>query len=204
VFKPFSIAPDIYYGVSDQLTLGLIHSAASVGVVGAGSGICLAGEEKGCAKVYDNIGLDGIFSLSKGTVDLAAHAGVLVNSFDPMLLSVKLGVLGRFNAGKLAVVFDPWIGIGVTERDAGNKELINVPVNIQFQATPQLAAWVGSGIFGPLDGFGDAYFVPLNIGALFGVSSKIDAGAAFGFLNIGGKNSSADFRALNVFANIRL
>ena len=39
VGKPFSIAPDIYYGVSDKLSVGLTHD----------TGLCLAGEENGCA-----------------------------------------------------------------------------------------------------------------------------------------------------------
>jgi hypothetical protein len=51
VAKPFSIAPDVWYGVSPKLQVGLVHSRmgqtgflGGAGLLGAGAGLCLAGE----------------------------------------------------------------------------------------------------------------------------------------------------------------
>jgi hypothetical protein len=195
VGKPFFIAPDIYYAVSDKLMVGLTHQ----------TGLCLSGKENGCAKVYNDLGLDALFSLTKSaTMELAAHGGFqILQLSDPMFAGLNVGVSGKFTAGKIGVFFDPRIYIGVTERDF-NKEVIYVPVSLGFQATPKLQAHVNTGIAGPLDGFGDFYQIPLGVGALFGVSNKLDVGADFTFPNIGGKGHTADSRILNLRVNFRL
>src|SRR5689334_13339692 len=43
---PISISPDIYYGVNDKLTLGLIHSfSGASGILGEpGRSLCIAGD----------------------------------------------------------------------------------------------------------------------------------------------------------------
>jgi hypothetical protein len=201
VGKPFSIAPDIWYGVSDKLTVGVVHSGfgATGFLGGVGNGLCLAGEEKGCAEVYDNVGFEGKFSLkAEPNMSLAAVGGVhLLTLSDPMFADLKLGLAGAWRSGKISVMFAPSIFIGLTERDF-NKEILFIPVGAMFAANPKLAVGAQTGIAGPLDGFGDAYIVPLSLGGHYAVSDKVMVGAAFSFLNIAGKESSADFRALNL------
>src|SRR5262249_32226978 len=57
-FKPFSVSPDIWYGATDELTVGLVHS--SVGgsgfIGGADNSLCLAGKDNGCADLYRGFG----------------------------------------------------------------------------------------------------------------------------------------------------
>src|SRR4051812_45713682 len=45
VFKPFSISPDIWYGATDDVTVGLVHSGlGTTGFIGlAGQSLCLSG-----------------------------------------------------------------------------------------------------------------------------------------------------------------
>src|SRR4051794_21644683 len=49
VFKPFSISPDLWYGATDDVTVGLVHSGlGSTGFIGGGFGLggqslCLSG-----------------------------------------------------------------------------------------------------------------------------------------------------------------
>lgn len=226
VGKPISLAPAIYYGVNDKLTVGVTHDAGStmwsprpafrtITIVNpldptmtltgvGGAGICLTGEDNGCNKVYDNVGLDALFSLAMGKFSVAAHGGLDVFSFDPFTLSLRAGVLGRYEiAPKIAVSFDPRISIGLTERDF-NKETIDVPAWLWFMASPKLAAYVSSGIAGPLDGFGDAFSIPLGVGANFNVNEKLSAGLDFQFLNIAGKNSTADARAIGIRVGYKL
>src|SRR5882757_2600288 len=44
-FKPVSLAPDLWYGVTDDITLGLVHSGlGETGFIGAvGDSLCLTG-----------------------------------------------------------------------------------------------------------------------------------------------------------------
>ncbi|MCC6993835.1 MAG: hypothetical protein IT370_04325 [Deltaproteobacteria bacterium] len=193
--KPFAIAPDIYYGVSDVLNVGLIH----------GTGLCLAGKENGCAKVYNDVGIDAIYALTLKQFQAGAHVAVLVGSFDPeVVLGANVGVLLQYTMGKINFYFDPKVYIGLTQRDAGNKEKIDAPLEIDYQVTPKLAASLFTGIGGPLDGFADFMAVPVGVGALFGMSNKLDVGGAFVFPNLAGKGGTADARALNIFVNFRM
>lgn len=214
VAKPISIAPSVWYGVSDKLAVGLTHDGGTTPYSPRpfpGLGICLSGEENGCGKVYDNVGVDVLFGIKdEAKMGLAVHGGVIVESFDPMTLSLRAGVLGRYNASdKISVVFDPAIFIGLTERDGaevapgvtvgGNKEVIDVPLWLWFNVNEKLGAYVHTGINGPLDGFGDAFLIPLGLGATYKVNEKLGVGGDFHFLGIAGSDAaSADFRTLGV------
>ena len=210
--KPIDIVPNIYYGVSDALSIGVAHNpgAEIFQVAGLGSGLCLAGTSGGCAKVYNSVSLDGLFSFSRsGTMDLGAHAGLDFLQFSPdMLMSVRVGVKGKTLAGPLVLVFDPAINIGVTKRDAGNKEVLQIPVRVGYMATPQLNVGVSTGLFGfldpPVGGFGDTYAIPVALGGTFGVNSNLDVRAQFSFDNLAGKGGGADFRSLSVGAAYRM
>jgi hypothetical protein len=200
VAKPFSLAPSVRYGVNEKITVGVTHDLGTTKYSPRpvpGAGICLAGKENGCAKVYDNIGLDVLFGAVQGKTSVAIHGGLEVLSFDPLLLDIRAGALIKFDANeKISVVADPWILVGLTERDAGNKELLNVPVYVWFNANEKISVYGATGIYGPLDGFGDAYGIPLGLGGNFAANEKLTVGADFWFENIAGKGSSADFRSL--------
>ncbi|CAN5872285.1 hypothetical protein BH11MYX3_BH11MYX3_10950 [soil metagenome] len=202
VGKPFSLAPSIYYGVSDKLTIGLSHDLgtqpSAPGVL-PGAGICLSGTDSGCAKVYNNVGVDVLFGLAAAKFSAAVHGGLDFLSLDPMFLDLRVGLLGRYMVSdKIAITFDPRVEIGVTKRDAGNKGSLSLPVYLWFMASTKLGVYAGSGIGGRLDAFGDSYAIPLSVGATFKANEKLSVGGDFSFLNIGGKGHTADFRALGL------
>jgi len=218
--KPLSIAPSIWYGVSDKLTVGVTHDGgttmwtprpalgfAAIDILGvtvlapSGVGICLSGTDGGCAKVYNNISVDALFSIKAEKFSLAAHPALDIGSFDPFTLSLRVGALGTYMASdKITVAFDPRIKIGLTERDAGNKEAIDVPVWIWFNINPKAHVAVNTGIAGPLDGFGDAFTVPVGFNFTYGVNEKLNVGADFSFLNLIGKNGDADAKMIGLRA----
>ncbi len=211
-FKPFSLAPDISYGVTDDLTVALIHSTFAITGFrgGAGAGFCLAGEDNGCASVYNNVGVDALYSLTRGGLALAALGGVHALSLDPFQLSVRAGLRGRLTSGNLIIGFSPSIFAGVTDRDAGNKEFIWVPIFLGYRATPKVIAAVGTGIKGPLDGFGDAWTVALVPQVLYSLSAKIGLGISFAMPRILGAGAlpdaqkGIDFRFLQAWVSYTL
>ncbi len=192
--KPFAIAPDIYYGISDVLNVGLIH----------GTGLCLAGTDGGCAKVYNDVGVDAVYALTLKQFQAGVHLGLLVGNFDPVTMVAQVGVHLQYTIKKINLYFNPKFFIGLNERDAGNKERIDAPAQIDYQVTPKLAASLLFGIAGPTEGFADSFSVPIGVQALFGMSTKLDVGGAFVFGNLAGKNNTADVRALNIFVNFRM
>ena len=206
VAKPFSIAPDLWYGVSDKLQVGLAHS--SFGTTGfwvdIGQGVCLAGEDNGCPNLYSNFALLGDLAVMNEDLQVTVGGGLVKpraffgDAFDPLNLQLKAGAKARYTTGKFRVHAEPALFIGVTDRDF-NKEQIALPVAVGYQVNPKIHAGAQTGIAGPLDNFGDFYQVPLAVGGMFAVSPKLGVGAAFSFLNIAGNNSNTDFRALSVY-----
>jgi len=202
--KPISIVPNVYYGVTDTLSVGLGSNPGSeIFQNVAGAGLCLSGQSNGCGKLYNNVSLDGLFSFARSAMmDIGAHAGIDTAFGPDTLAGVRLGIKGKaIPTGPLQLVFDPFIRIGINKRDAdGNKELINVPVRVGFLATPQLNVGVSAAIWGPLDHFGDFYQVPIGVGGTFAINQMLDVRAQFVFDNLAGKGSSADFRTLSIGA----
>lgn len=211
VAKPVNVPLDVYYGVNDDLTVGLTHSQ---GVVQAtshypiGAGVCLGGEDRLCEKVYNNLGLDAIYRFLPGTVQVAAHGGLdFLRLSDPNQLALRLGVLVQAPlASRLAIIADPRITIGLTNRDEGfgNKEYLSIPIGVQFWALDQLRLAVRTVFAGPLDGFGDSFTGSLGLFGGFAINDLVEAFAAFDFANIYGKENSADARVLLIGANINL
>jgi hypothetical protein len=196
VGKPIHIVPHVYYGVTDQLTVGINHGGLP-GFPAVERGICVG---DGCFpdKVYNNLNLDILFSfLKQPGMEVAFHGGIdFLSLSDPMLLAARVGAALRFTSGPIAIIVDPSVRIGITERDAGNKESVGVPVYLNFMAAPTVTVGAFGGIVGPFSDFGDFYAIPVGAQGKFALNPKMDVGAMFIFTNLAGKNSSADNRAL--------
>jgi hypothetical protein len=204
--QPIGIHPDVYYGVNDDLTIGLTHAQGicfngEVDMAGVTADLCGSG-------VYDDLGLDALYKVHrKGKLDLAAHGGLDFPAFDPFLMALRAGVSGEYLATPdLGIFFDPYFTVGITERDAGNKETVNVPVWAAYQVTPELAPWLRTGIAGPLDGFGDSYAVPLALGALYSLGQQMDVGGEFVLPAVvnGADVDAFDIKELQLFFNYRM
>src|SRR5262245_59025670 len=72
-FDPVSLSPDVWYGATDDITVGLVHSAVgSSGFIGdTGQSLCLVGDL--CGDVYHNVGIDGRYKLKTGPLAYAAE-----------------------------------------------------------------------------------------------------------------------------------
>jgi len=199
VAKPIWLAPHFYWGVSDDLSIGISHQRGLCFNSAAGRG---GGE---CGKAYNDAGFDLLLWLTGSEkFELDLHAGVPIQSFDPFMIGIQAGVLGRVNIGAVtAFVFDPSVYIGFTERPRGNREILYLPFWFYFQATDAIVPFVGSGMAGPLDGYFDFFQVPLEAGMLFAVNKDIDLGFALRFENLMGKGGSADWRNLYFLGRFR-
>lgn len=206
VAKPLSIAPDVAYGVTDDLTVSLIHS--TFGITGfrgsAGRGLCLSGEDGGCANVYDNVGAEAMYALTAGDLSVAALGGVHALSLDAGFYDLKAGVRVRWSKDKVAVTSTPAVTVELAERDL-NKDRLWLPVAAQYKLTPELALGGSTGIKAPLDGFGDAWEVSLGASATYAVSPALTLGGSFVFGKIvGGADDTLtgpEFRAVHLWAS---
>ena len=187
VAKPISLSPDIWYGVNEKLTLGLIHSAVgSTGIQGIpGTSLCLTGSDNGCGKLYDNVGIDARYTLKSGAkFQLALDAGLFVNSFDPFALSLKAGVAGRYRLGKKAALeFSPNLFFGITARDgstngmvtvAGNQEVLTVPVNLIYALDEKIGLMAQLAFsVPPFKDAGDLYTFGFAVGGSYAINKQL-------------------------------
>ena len=208
--KPTSLAPDVYYAVSDSVQLGLLHTGPMGWQTRPGVSLCLTGTgDGGCTKVYDNVGVDFMYGLLFGDFHLSLHSSLfLYRISDPTWVMWTVGFAGKFHfTDAVALFFDPQVGIAVTNRDA-NKEQLFLPVELQFQATAAVAIKLLSGATGQLSALGDTVRVPLGLGVVGNVNSSLDLGLRFSFDNLLGAQpmgvSRTDQRSIGLLVVFRV
>lgn len=216
--KPTSLAPDVSYGVSESLTVSLLHSTfALTGFRGsAGRGLCLTGEDKGCVKPYNNVGAEALYSLARGPLALAVNAGVHATNLDAGFYAAKAGLRLRAQRGALSLTVAPSALVALNKRDAtpANKDQVFIPVLAMYKAAPTMSFGFGSGVKGPLDGLGDAWEVSLGALVTYAVSPRLGLGTSlvFGKLWGGADDPPAPaapavgprYRAVQVWASVTL
>jgi hypothetical protein len=195
---PFHFPFHLYFGVTDRFALGPIHE---IGPFYPGGGLC-----PNCDHVYDDIGLGLLYKIvaeRNFELDFNADAPVFINFSDPMRMSVRAGVLGRVNAGRVfAFVFDPSLQVGIVHRP-DNGDYLWLPAWFYFQVTDKVSPFVGTGFGGELQHFGDTLAVPLEGGCIVAITPKVDLGGVFQFYNLMGKGGNADGRQIGFLGRFR-
>ncbi len=219
VFKDVSLTPDVYFGITDDVQVGINHSKTMGIYTGPSTApLCIGGNSQ-CygGKVYDQVAIDGLFRvLKKDEFQLGVHGILGAQSLDPFGMGVRVGVFGRWKPADIfSLDFDPGLGIGITNRDrsfkaisAGNKEYLYLPMRANVQATEALTIFGDVYTVLPFDRAGDFIRFGTNLGAQYAITNKIDVGAEFRlpFLIHGEayRNTGFDVRQIGVFANFRL
>lgn len=176
-----SIAPDLAAGVTEDLTLSLVHSTfGRTGFRGvAGAGICTT---DACAATYDNAGVEGLYAVRRGALAIAANAGVHATSFDRDLYVAKLGAKLRYTAGRAIVATLPSVTVALTERDAmaPNRDRVWLPVSAMFALGHGVALGASTGLKAPLDDtFGDGFEIAAGLLVTYTHSPALAAGASW-------------------------
>lgn len=192
VGQPIAMAPDIWYGLNNSVTIGITHE----------TGLCLAG---GCG--YNDIALQTrLHLMAIGGSEIAASFGVHLPRFsDPFVMGASAGLVSRFTFGSLALRIDPRIYAGILGRDY-RKEQIDIPVQIQYLINPNTTAYLATGLVeGRLQGFTDSAKVPAGLGVVVALNSRFDLGGEFRFDNVAGPAANKfSGRALMIRAALRL
>ncbi|MEO8698984.1 MAG: hypothetical protein ABI867_03040 [Kofleriaceae bacterium] len=210
--KPFSIAPDIWYGVSDKLTLGLVHSGrGQTGfLTGAGRGLCFGDKEGVCAlglgKIYTSVGAEARIGLTEGGFPIALAIGGIVEAFKPDLVaSSKVGFIGRLQSSRIAIEIAPTVFAGLTQRKVEgvsiNEDVFSMPVTLLLQLSPSFALALQSGVTLTIENAGDSYVVPAAAGLAVWITPKLSFDVAFGLAAVVDKDDmkkAFDDRSLTI------
>jgi hypothetical protein len=206
--KPTSLAPDLYYSISDTVQIGLLHTLPMGWQTEPGAGLCLTGKSNGCPHVYDNVGFDFMYGLIYGDFHLSLHSSLyFFHIADPLGTMWTVGLTGKFHfTDAVALFFDPQIGLELSNRDVYKDQLF-IPLELQFQAAPAASIKILSGVTGQLSALGDTVRSPLGLGVVANLTPHLDLGVRFSFDNLLGHqapmSSRTDERSIGVLLNVR-
>jgi hypothetical protein len=188
VGKPFSLAPDIWYGASNKVTLGLVHSGRGLTgfLTGSGRGLCFGDKEGACAaglgKIYTAVGAEARIGLTEGGFPIALTLGGVVEAFKPdTVASTKIGFVARAQSSRVALELAPAVFAGITQRGTSfNEDVLSVPVTLFLNLSPAFAIALQSGASLSLQNAADTYVVPAAIGLAWWVRPRFSLDLAFG------------------------
>lgn len=220
-WKPVFLNPSLYYGVTDEWTVGLRHFV----------GLCPSGENDGCANAYDDVSVDTVYSFAtRGPVHWAARFALDWAPIDSNTWSAEVGGLARAVFGRISILVAPAISFGLNDRDESakvtgtpislgsysvilptvsvdNREYLILPATVQLQAAATLAFVAAIAANGPLNpergGYGDFYTVPVSLGAVWTPLPNVDVGAHFTWTELAGAENDTSLRIAGIFATWR-
>jgi hypothetical protein len=175
-----SIAPDLAVGVTSELTLQLVHSTfARTGLRGSvGAGPCVS---EGCARGYDNVGLEALYAISRGRLAISALGGVHAWSFARDHHVAKLGARIKYQLGRLALVSLPSATFAITQGDAmaSNRDRLWLPVVAFHPVVGGLSLGLGCGFKAPLDAVRRDHEIATGVLAQYAHSPRLGIGASW-------------------------
>lgn len=188
-----SAAPDMHHGITDDFTLGLDHH----------EGLCLTG----CDFIYHDVMLDARYNLLRGgAFELAGRGAIGMPSIpSPLQLGIRAGFIARLRVREMALVLAPGMYVGVIGRSERD-QYIELPIDLQYQVDEKLAVLISIAVNGPAVGYGENLDVPLGVGFVFALNSRLDLGGQFLLTNLSpdGEFNAIDGRAMVARLAIRL
>lgn len=135
---PLSLAPDAWWGVLPRLTLGVIHSDASLDQFATSGSFCIRQSAiSTCERFYHGSGLDVRYGALDGDLAVAPRLRLLVRETDPFKPAVTLGALVRWVHGRFAIVSDPYLRLPLANHELGNASAIMLPLWLEVQPAPR-------------------------------------------------------------------
>jgi hypothetical protein len=212
VAKPSSFAPDLSFGVTDRVTLALIHSSSMMtGFRGsAGAGLCFSGPERACPTPYTAGGIEMLVGITRGTAAMALDVGLLWTTVDPRFhMDLKLGLKLKMSEGSVYAVFSPNVWLALDDRYdrvVPHEHQLWLPVGLWVKPVSRLALGLGTGVKGPLKEFATRMSIPIGAGVQYSFDRHFSIGASFVFGKIlGGSdvmNPGIDSRAVQLWVNL--
>jgi hypothetical protein len=186
IARPLSFAPDAWVGITDRLTVGLIHSSQSVDRIDAGASFCVRLLEGDCDEVYRGGGVDARLTVAHG---VAAHTRLLMRDLDPAKPALTAGAIVERSRGRFALRTDPYLRIGLANRDLGNRDALVVPVWISVHGAGGRIA-LHTGIDGDLAVWRDGWHVPVGLVIEAEPAPGLTVGTELGFTSLLGPQNN--------------
>ncbi|HEU0032027.1 MAG TPA: hypothetical protein VFQ53_15445 [Kofleriaceae bacterium] len=192
---PLSLAPDLWVGVTPRLTLGLIHGNRSLDQIDVGGSLCLRGNDQVCDATYQGSGIDARYAWRD---DVAPRVRLVLRDLDPAKPALTAGALARWQRGRFAITSDPYLRLGLANRDEGNRDALVVPLWLAVQPVERWLVALHTGWNSELAVIRDGWHVPLGVATTVRPWRRLEVSAELGFVSLLGPQNQFQDRALLV------
>jgi hypothetical protein len=180
--QPLSIAPDAWWGVARDWTVGVIHSDASVDQIEAGATLCVRDSfVPTCSHPYRGSGIDVRFGARDGALALAPRVRLLVRDVDPFKPAVTFGALVRWTRGRFAIASDPFLRVPLANSELGNRSALSVPLWLSVQPARGWMIAAHTGFDADLAVLRDGSHGPFGLAVTASVSPEVDVALEAGW-----------------------
>jgi hypothetical protein len=198
LWAPVSIAPDVWVGATDRITLGATSSEDARDWVGAGRGVCV----HDCLDVYGGAAADARFRLRDGDVAIAGRAAIDFRGFGPGIVALELGALFRARAGATVVTIAPYLTLGIVNASLDNHVSVVVPLELAWDVgRVRLSARTGAR--GEVNGFFATAQIPIAAAIDVGIGGGVAIGVGAGLPRALGADSGTAERVADVHVTWR-
>lgn len=197
VRKPTSFAPDVWFGATSRVTIGLIHSNASLSRIDRAASYCFEHDTiYGCDRTYHNAGLDVRYAARRGTFAVAPRARLLIRDVDPWKPAVTAGALLRWQRGRFAVTGDPYLRLGLYNTDRGNRTALFLPVEAALRVIARIEVVAHTGYNSDLAVWHDGFHIPLALAIRARMTDHVELGSLVGFTSAVGPQDTVSRRTV--------
>ena len=217
--RPINVPIDSYFGITDDITVGVSHSRGTMNGVGPYRllrGLCLTegcdylavargseGTARDEQRAYDNASADALYRLVGGGFEVAAHGGLDLDSIFDLILALRVGGLVKIPlGGDMVLATDPRLSVYLSRRRT-NPDLLNVPLALQFLTGAGVLWGLQTGVEGELTDFVASFTGWLGVYGAIPVNEKIEAFAMITLPDLFAPAGGHKARVLVLGANIR-
>jgi hypothetical protein len=197
-----AFAPDLAYGITDDTSLSLAHSARSIARIGSPAGLCF--DVCDYRPTYAVNALAHHALLRRPGLQLYAEGGLLLRDTDPWKPATLVGAAARWQRGRFALDAAPYLQLGLANTDRGNRHRLVVPVRAWVQPTCRWALGLHTGVEGELAVFSDAYNVPFAALVTAAAAPWLQVSLEAGFASLLGPLNTASRRFASLSLELRL
>lgn len=198
--SPLSLAPDLWWGATDRLTLGLVHSSASLERFAPGGSVCVRTDDVlYCDSFYRGSGFDARFlAYNGGGIGIAPRVRLLARDIDPFKPALTVGALAKWTRGRYAITVDPYVQLGLANQELGNRSQLFLPIEFAVQPTCRWQLALSTGWNSAFTGLSDGWHVPVAVGARARATMQLDVAVTVGFPTLLGPQNTPKQRVLFV------
>jgi hypothetical protein len=194
--SPLSLAPDIWWSDS-QWTIGLTHSNASVDRFQPGGSLCIRTDALYCDSTYRGSNLDARYAITVADdTTISPRVRFLLRDVEPVKPALTAGALVEYNHSRWSLRADPYLQLGLANRDQGNRAALFMPIQIALAATSRITPTLDTGWNAELAVIGDNWHVPLAVGSQVRIDAHFAVGATLGLASLLGPQNTPKQRVL--------